>query len=198
MNCYSKFFNNIAVVLRSILTLLPYRYFSMPFDKEVKLKRVVFTLFLWMMGWAAATAQTIERSTIGAMGGYTGETHHHYHYTLGEPVAYTGNTTGIIATHGFQQPLSWVFVHVPENHLNLWSVQAFPNPVQGKLHLNYPMNDKGYEWALINLSGQLAEKGSLSGFSSTISMRKHRSGFYFLNILNKDDGSRHTIKLTLL
>ncbi len=82
---------------------------------------------LFLFQCAVASAQSIERSVIGATGGFESVSWGSLSYTAGEVAVTTLTSATSVATQGFQQPLQSDLV-VYNIGVNQLSITAYPNP----------------------------------------------------------------------
>lgn len=84
-------------------------------------------------------SQSISSSIIASAGGYASNENLNVSSTLGDLVIRTFQSTEIILTQGFQQPLI-LGTGIPQNDL-VWDIKSYPNPVSDKLHITFKLKD---------------------------------------------------------
>jgi hypothetical protein len=74
-------------------------------------------------------------------------------------------------------------------------ISIFPNPTDGKIYLS-GLENKAYEFTLMDLSGKSLKKGILPSNSTFLDVSQFKKGFYFLNL--KSGNSQILRKIELM
>lgn len=150
---------------------------------------------------AALNAQSIERSVIGAAGGFATSANGSLSWTAGETAISTLSAGSVILTQGFQQP------EIPASSIKSVSannnITVFPNPSNGifQVKLNQALlnNVAGLNADVFDGSGKLVAQRTVALDQTTGSMDLSHlpSGIYNLRITGAE-GTSGIFKLTIL
>jgi hypothetical protein len=143
--------------------------------------------------------QSAERSVIGSAGSFESAGGLSHSYSVGEMVVFTGNSSNLKITQGFQQP-DQMSVGIEEDQMG-YSVVAFPNPTRGEVILDisaenpvqlnidlYNLQGKQFSLPqrLISVAGNLRHNIDLSNMAA---------GSYFIRITDKDGKTNNSIQI---
>lgn len=145
------------------------------------------------------SGQSAERQVMGSAGSFAAADAFSHSYTVGETVIFTGTSSTLKVTQGFQQP-DQMSVGIEETEL-AYAVNAFPNPTRGEVVLDisseYPLN---LNIDLFNMQGkqfplpqrQVNVNGALQ---HSIDMSRMASGSYFIRITDEEGKTNNSIQI---
>lgn len=144
-------------------------------------------------------SQTVERQVIASAGNFASAGGYSHSYTVGETVVFTGTSSTLKITQGFQQP-DQISVGIDEAELG-YAVNAFPNPTRGEVILDisaeYPVN---LNIDLFNMQGKqfpLPQRlANVSGnHRHSIDLTNMASGSYFIRITDQEGKTNNSIQI---
>lgn len=101
---------------------------------HMAMKQIILYSLLGLLSLATLRAQSIERSVIGATGGYAQTSSGSVSSTVGEIATTTVSSGSVILTQGFQQPVQGDFTSIRRPELTV-RYQVYPNPTAEALHI---------------------------------------------------------------
>lgn len=132
-------------------------------------------------------AQTLQNDVVASGGGSAESGTISIEYSIGETVIETTESTGIILTQGFLQPMLSVTSIDEENMLS--GISVYPNPVGDELIIEisgdfiHPLQSM-----LFDINGKLLFETQLSYGTHALNMQKYVQGTYFLKIVDVSAG----------
>lgn len=150
---------------------------------------------------AAASGQSIERSVIGSLGGYSSSGNVSLSFTVGETVVSTVSSGSVILTQGFQQPTTASTGVKQVSHFG--NLTVFPNPSSGlfqiKLENSLGNNNDLLKAEVYDGAGKLvlSNQIQINQQNGSIDLSHLPSGIYHLGLSNSM-GSMGVFKLTVI
>lgn len=156
-------------------------------------------LFLLMLGafYSALWAQNLPRQVIATAGNICQSGNISLSWTVGQPGPVQNTTpSGFYLTQGFQQGDEW-WVSVNETVVNLTTIDLYPNPSDGLIHLKGTLPSGGVCFCqLFDNSGKLAFSDSfntgISGEAYTdLDFSFLATGSYYLKLTGGDGPNKY-------
>lgn len=146
------------------------------------MKKIIALSFLFASGWLSCKAQSAERQVIGSSGKVVGNGSEGAEFTIGEPITNTMNGGGAAyVTNGFHQGNLSV---TKLNELIEVSASIFPNPTQGKIHLQFKEEQKNVSSVLFSIDGKILQSTSINGTTTDFDLSSYAEGTYYIKINN--------------
>lgn len=153
-------------------------------------KAITFLSFI-VLSAQIAIGQDIELSptVIASGGGFAESGEISLSWTIGELAVTTLSQGEIKLTQGFQQGfVIGTGIQLDPIH---WNINAYPNPVQNELHLQFRMPEsKSFLMEMQDISGKiLSQKVYKEVYENdviTINMYDYKTGIYFLRVTTTD------------
>jgi len=121
------------------------------------MKKYAILLFI-VFASAAMQAQTIDRSVLGASGGFYAFSGGSISSTVGEVIVATAETTNFTLTQGFQQS---AFGNVAVSNITKTALKIWPNPTRNFLNIQLPAAVLTANYQIIDNAGKILLSGNI-------------------------------------
>ena len=153
----------------------------------------IYILAFFTVGLSNVQAQSIVRSTLGALGSSMGNGTVTVQQTAGQPSAttYVKNDDGSALRQGFHQPY---YYEIERNDLN---ATIYPNPNNGQFSFQVAVEEGvAFEYQLMDQQGRLVLKNSGNGNNLIeVNIEQPAKGMYHLQIVSGDEISSFKINV---
>lgn len=165
--------------------------------------RLIVAALLLVLGVTGLAAQKreITNEVIATAGGSVTSSGLLLSWTIGEPIVTTLETTPLILTQGFHQPLDSVSLYgiAAVRVLRGGEISMYPNPARDYLRLNLPADLTGARLDVVDESGTVVAHYDLAQRNNHVDCTGLPSGTYLARLTTLDGGDLiATLPLTIL
>ena len=164
------------------------------------MKNIIISIALVLGLAQSLSGQSIERSVIGAAGGYAETVGISGSSTVGEIATTTASNGGIILTQGFQQPVEGDFTSIRQPDVQI-GYRIFPNPTTDRLNIELSSSENlDIEMSLVDMQGR-AVGGLQESFLLVGSVQRQwdlsslSEGTYVLRFYESDGSMMQAIRI---
>jgi len=154
----------------------------------MNVKNTLFVICLLILG-THAFCQEIITTTCGSASNSSGS----LDWSIGEPIIETVSSTNNYLTQGFLQP-SYIIVTAIDDYSNTKGITSFPNPCSAVLNISHA-DFKVVDIEMLDASGQVLLKKTLTGSQNELDLNAFAAGFYFLRVYGADNNLIKVLKI---